>query len=247
MIDWLDECADPQFPDTTNALKYPDGLLAAGGNITPPWLYYAYTRGIFPWHGEDEPRLWWTPSPRAVILPDTFRISRTIRKELKRSPLSFTSNLAFKQVMTACAEVHAEQSGTWIQPEMIDEYHRLASAGFALSVECWNDQGGLVGGFYGIRIGQAFFGESMFSRQSNTAKLAFACAAPQLFDNGIKIIDCQMHTEHLARFGIVNLDRRSFENHLFQATSHQPTRPLLPTWLDHSAATSSAMPSEVPR
>ncbi|MFK4754317.1 MULTISPECIES: leucyl/phenylalanyl-tRNA--protein transferase [Oceanospirillaceae] len=247
MIDWLDECADPQFPDTSNALNDPNGLLAAGGKITPLWLHHAYSRGIFPWHGHDEPRLWWTPAPRAVILADTFRIPRTIRKELKRSPLSFTSNLAFRQVMAACAETHAKHSGTWIQPEMIDEYHRLAAAGFALSVECWNNKGDLVGGFYGIRIGVAFFGESMFSRQPNTAKLAFACAAPQLIDNGIKIIDCQMHTEHLARFGIVTLSRRQFESHLHQAIQRIPTRPLLPTWLNKPATTGSTSPSEVPQ
>lgn len=231
MIEWLDENDNPEFPDTRRALRDPNGLLAAGGGMSPLWLHAAYRAGIFPWHSDDDPRLWWSPAPRAVILPDTFRIPRTIRKELSRTSFGFTANLAFRDVMQACATTHEEQDGgTWIQNPMLDAYTRMHSAGYALSVECWSEHGTLCGGLYGLRIGRAFYGESMFSRRSNSAKLAFALAAPLLFERGVEIIDCQMHTEHLARFGLIELARASFEQHLHTAI-RAPLTPPLPTVL----------------
>ncbi|WP_036534766.1 leucyl/phenylalanyl-tRNA--protein transferase [Oceanobacter kriegii] len=226
MIDWLDENQRPYFPPTAKALTEPDGLLAAGGGISPAWLYEAYRHGVFPWHDEDSPRLWWTPAPRAVILPDHFHVSRSIRKELKKTRLTFTANHAFERVMTLCASTHADEGGTWIQPEMIASYTAMAKAGMGLSVECWDEHGSLVGGFYGILIGRAYFGESMFSLVSGASKQAFAIAAGLLFDSGIEMIDCQMRTEHLARFGLVELQREDFEQRLAIATQLPPVSPL---------------------
>jgi leucyl/phenylalanyl-tRNA---protein transferase len=233
MIEWLDDNSTPDFPDTAHALRDPNGLLAAGGGMSPVWLHAAYQRGIFPWHSEGDPRLWWSPAPRAVILPETFRIPRTIRKELNRSPLTFTCNLAFAEVMQACASTHEDQDGsTWIQTEMLAAYTAMSRSGFAMSVECWNNNGELCGGFYGIRIGQAFFGESMFSRSSNSSKLAFALTAPELFEQGVQMIDCQMRTDHLSRFGLVELPRQAFEERLHQAVN-SPAPKALPALLRH--------------
>ena len=227
MIEWLDDNSAPDFPATSRALKDPNGLLAVGGGMSPAWLHCAYRRGIFPWHSDGDPRLWWSPAPRAVILPHTFRVPRTIRKELNRTPLTFTSNLAFAAVMDGCARTHEEQDGsTWIQPEMQQAYANMHQAGYAQSVECWTADGELCGGFYGLRIGRAFFGESMFSRISNSAKLAFALVAPALFHSGIRIIDCQMKTNHLSRFGLVELPRQEFEQQLRMAVSGPAPTPL---------------------
>lgn len=231
MIEWLDDNSAPDFPDTRRALQEPNGLLAVGGGMSSAWLHASYRRGIFPWHSDGDPRLWWSPAPRAVILPATFRVPRTIRKELNRTPLTFTCNLAFADVMAGCANTHEEQDGgTWIQPEMQQAYTDLHRAGYALSVECWTPEGELCGGFYGVRIGRAFFGESMFSRVSNSSKLAFALVAPELFKSGIRIIDCQMRTDHLSRFGLVELPRAEFEQHLRMAV-HGPSPAPLPALL----------------
>lgn len=229
MIDWLKNCYIPQFPSTKLAQSEPNGLLAAGGSTSPIWLDQAYRHGIFPWNSPDEQRLWWSPSPRAVILPENFRIPRTVKKLLKKNHC-ITSNLAFKEVMQACSKPRKGQAGTWISQDMINNYQRLLHAGRALSVEVWDEQGNLAGGFYGLLIGHALFGESMFSNIDNASKLAFASAAPLLFDQGIELIDCQMHTEHLAQFGLIELDRNSFESKLNSAIAKPLIRPL-PTFL----------------
>jgi len=233
MIDWLEEHTTPHFPSTAKALEDPSGLLAAGGGISPEWLHAAYRRGIFPWHDEDSPRLWWTPVPRAVILPEHFSVPRSLKKEIRKTRFRFTSNLAFAAVITSCARVHGDDGGTWIQPEMISSYTRMAKAGMALSVEVWNEDGRLVGGFYGILLGSAYFGESMFSSVGGASKQAFALAAELMFKNGVQMIDCQMKTDHLARFGLCELGRREFEQRLAKAVSTPLVRIPLPTAISH--------------
>lgn len=222
MIDWLEDCYFPEFPSTQLAQSSPNGLLAAGGETTPLWLDQAYRQGIFPWNSPNEQRLWWSPSPRAVVLPTNFRLPRTVRKLLKKEHL-VTCNLAFEQVMRACAQPRGSDNGTWISEDMIQNYVRLFHAGRAISVEYWDAKGELAGGFYGLMIGAVLFGESMFSKTSNASKIAFAKAATLLFDLGVELIDCQMHTEHLAQFGLVELERNEFEARLFNAVSQQIT------------------------
>ena len=227
MIDWLDDFTTPEFPATSRALKDPDGLLAAGGILSPVWLDTSYRMGVFPWNDPAETRMWWTPSPRAVILPTTFRIPKRLAREVRQSKLTVTANLAFDRVLRGCAEYRAGSEGTWIDEEILDNYPRLHRSGRALSVECWDDDGNLAGGFYGLLIGTALFGESMFTRHSGASKVAFATAAPELFRLGITIIDCQMRTSHLERFGIVELERSEFETILADATA-KPHIPPLP-------------------
>ena len=215
MIDWLDEAGEPNFPNTCEALDEPNGLLAAGGRLTPKWLDKAYRSGIFPWNDPDEVRLWWSPAPRAIISPDTFRVPRTVKKLQRRHPdMLVTVNQAFDAVIEACAEPRSYQQGTWIDDEIIAAFQRLYNNDEAVSVEIWDNSGCLAGGFYGLIKGQVFFGESMFSRQTNASKLAFAAAAPVLFSAGIRLIDCQMHTDHLAQFGAIEVERHEFETRL---------------------------------
>lgn len=229
MIDWLENCYFPEFPPTEIAQSSPNGLLAAGGEVSPIWLDQAYRQGIFPWNSPNEQRLWWSPSPRAVILPENFRIPRTIKKLLKKEHL-VTCNLAFSDVMRACSAPRKGESGTWISEAMIQHYSRLFDASRAISVEYWTETGELAGGFYGLIIGSAIFGESMFSRVDNASKIAFAKAAPALFAMGVELIDCQMHTAHLAQFGLVELERPDFEQRLKPATN-RPIKIELPTFI----------------
>ncbi|MFT4531124.1 MAG: leucyl/phenylalanyl-tRNA--protein transferase [Oceanospirillales bacterium] len=234
MIDWLDDYQRPTFPDTSRAMHEPNGLLAGGGIVSPLWLDTAYRQGIFPWSDPEEERMWWTPSPRAVITPASFRIPRTVRKDLNSTKAHITANIAFRRVMQACAEPRgfsdSKDVGTWISQDMIDAYESLHRAGRAISVEHWNANGELTGGFYGLMIGRVIFGESMFSREPNASKRAFATAAPKLFELGIELIDCQMKTEHLARFGLIELDRDDFEKQLTLNTT-KPTIRALPVVL----------------
>lgn len=225
MIDWLDDAAFPAFPPTGKALTNPNGLLAAGGHTSPLWLDQAYRNGIFPWSDPEDVRLWWSPAPRAVITPESFRIPRSVRK-LFRRPWYLTTNLAFARVMTNCATPRSDGGGTWISSDMITAYTRLHQAGRALSAEVWDEHGELCGGFYGLLIGRAFFGESMFSRQSGASQFAFGKVAPLLFQQGIDIIDCQMKTDHLARFGLLELTRKDFEVRLHLAISAPTITPL---------------------
>ncbi|MAD43994.1 MAG: leucyl/phenylalanyl-tRNA--protein transferase [Oceanospirillaceae bacterium] len=223
MIDWLDEASFPQFPPPHKALDDPNGLLAAGGRVTPVWLDQAYRRGIFPWNDPDEVRLWWSPAPRAIITPDSFRIPRSVRKAIRRQNYRVTTNLAFTDVMTACAAPRQHEAGTWISDDMIDSYTRLHKAGRALSVEYWHE-GRLSGGFYGLLTGQALFGESMFSQVDNASKIAFAIAAPALFRAGLQLIDCQMKTSHLAQFGIEEATREDFSRRVKAAVTAPPVQ-----------------------
>ena len=218
MIDWLDETSFPTFPPTSAALQDPNGLLAAGGLVSPLWLDQAYQRGIFPWNDPAEVRLWWSPAPRAIIEPSTFRIARSVGKALRRQDYRITVNQAFERVMANCARPRDYESGTWISDEMIDGYTRLHESGRALSFEYWSLDGQLQGGLYGLIRGRAFFGESMFSLTSNASKITFAYAAQALFRAGITLIDCQMKTDHLARFGLTEVSRTEYEAKLYKAT-----------------------------
>ncbi len=224
MIQWLDDTAFPNFPIPSDEF-YGHCPIALGGRVSPLWLDQAYRLGLFPWNSPKEMRQWWSPTPRAVITPASYHLPKTVAK-LLRKPHQVTSNLAFTRVMQACAAPRDGQAGTWISQEMIQSYSRLHQAGRALSVELWNAQGDLVGGFYGLLIGHAFFGESMFSKESNAPKIAFATAVPYLWQAGIEMIDCQMETPHLAQFGLLTLNRADFHTLLKKATAHPAILPL---------------------
>lgn len=207
MITWL-RAADP-FPPVEAALPEPNGLLAAGADLSPQRLLDAYTRGIFPWFNAGEPILWWSPDPRMVLFPREFKISRSLRKRLKRSDYEVRVDTAFREVMLACAGPRSGQRGTWITPQMVEAYTRLHALGHAHSVETWID-GELVGGLYGVAIGRVFYGESMFTRVSDASKIALAHLVMQLADWGDGLIDCQMSTRHLASVGAREIPRSEF-------------------------------------
>ncbi len=178
-----------------------DGLLAIGGDLSPERLLLAYQMGIFPWYAEGDPILWWAPSPRLILRPEEFHLSRRLGRELKSGAFSFSADRAFRELITACATLRTGQGqATWINPEMIEAYCRLHELGFAHSLECWRD-GALAGGLYGVAIGGVFFGESMFSRVANSSKAALAMLARQLAAWGFALIDCQMRTGHLLSLG----------------------------------------------
>ncbi len=217
MIHLIPPNAPPSsFPDSNRARKYPDGLLAAGGDLSIERLVYAYQRGIFPWYSEGDPILWWTPDPRCVLFPDQFHISKSFKKFLKKHPYRISHNENFEAVIQLCATVARKQEGTWINQDMQQAYIELFHAGFAHSIEVWQSKD-LVGGLYGIWLGRVFFGESMFSLQSNTSKLAFYYLSKM--DN-IALIDCQVTSEHMLRMGACEIPRIEFERLLAKFRSH---------------------------
>ena len=220
MIPWLDPHNLPHFPDTTQALKEPNGLLAAGGELTVPWLTEAYKHGIFPWFNENEPIMWWSPAPRTVLFPENLKINRSLRKFLRKELYHITTDQRFTEVMQACAEPRRGQPGSWISPQMIQAYNELHQAGFAHSYECWDADNVMVGGLYGVSLGQVFYGESMFSHAENASK----CCLKSLVDSTLyRMIDCQMNTEHLVNMGAEDIDREHFEQLLKKYNdSHQP-------------------------
>lgn len=207
MIPWLHE-SDP-FPPPSRALREPNGLLAAGADLTVPRLLDAYRRGIFPWYSEGEPVLWWTPDPRMVLLPRCLNVSRSLRKRLRRGDYTIRTDTSFEHVMRACAEPRDGQSGTWISPEMVGAYVALHHAGYAHCVESWAG-GVLAGGLYGVSIGRVFFGESMFTRASDASKVALVHLVRQLERWSFGLIDCQMSTPHLASLGAQEIARTDF-------------------------------------
>ncbi len=202
------------FPPTDHAMLEPNGLLAAGGALTPEWLLAAYRRGIFPWYSEGEPILWWTPDPRCVLRVDRVHVSRSLRKHMKKPQWAVRFDAAFERVMRACAETpRPGQDGTWIDETMIRAYCALHEMGYAHSVEVfWADT--LVGGLYGVQIGRMFYGESMFSHRPDASKVALVHLCRQLQHWGFELIDCQVETDHLMRMGAELMPRRSFENRL---------------------------------
>ncbi len=210
MIPWLGQ-NDP-FPPLSSALREPNGLLAAGGDLSPQRLIEAYRRGIFPWFNPGEPILWWSPNPRMVLFPAELKISRSLRKTLKKRAYEIRVDTAFRQVMEACAAPR-DGHGTWITPAMIDAYAELHRQGLAHSVETWVN-GQLAGGLYGISLGRMFYGESMFSRQTDASKIAFVHLVRQLERWHFGMIDCQMKTAHLASLGAREIPRAEFSQKL---------------------------------
>jgi len=210
-----------EFPSPHLASK--NGLLAVGGDLSQKRLLLAYRRGIFPWFSNNEPILWWSPDPRLVLYPHEIRISKTLNKIIKKNMFDVTMDLAFNQVISQCAQVRLEKNeGTWINNDMIHAYCKLYDSGFAHSVEVWH-QGDLAGGLYGISIGNCFFGESMFTRVSNASNVGFVKLLEYLRELSFDMIDCQVYTEHLTRFGARQIPRTQFLNQLEKSLT-APTR-----------------------
>jgi leucyl/phenylalanyl-tRNA--protein transferase len=217
MIPWLG--ANDRFPPVERALHEPNGLLAAGADLSVGRLLQAYEHGIFPWSSEGQPLLWWSPDPRMVLVPSDLRISRSLRKRLARRDYEVRADTAFEEVMRACAAPRAGQDGTWITGEMIEAYLRLHQAGHAHSIETWIG-GQLAGGLYGVALGRAFFGESMFTRAPDASKIALAHLVRQLERWDCGLIDCQMATAHLARFGAREIPRPEFMRRLAKLVNY---------------------------
>jgi leucyl/phenylalanyl-tRNA--protein transferase len=207
MLAWL--APDDPFPPVERALAEPNGLLAAGGALTPARLVDAYRRGIFPWYSRGQPVLWWSPDPRMVLFTAEFRVRRSLAKRVRQRPYEIRVDTAFERVIRACAAPRPDQDGTWITPEMIDAYVGLHRTGVAHSVEAWRD-GELAGGLYGIALGRVFFGESMFARESDASKVALVHLVDKLGRDGVPLVDCQQETAHLAGFGARPIPRRTF-------------------------------------
>jgi leucyl/phenylalanyl-tRNA--protein transferase len=206
MLPWLSS-PHPSFPSTEQALESPNGLLAAGGELTPAWLVDAYRKGIFPWYSEGEPILWYSPDPRMVITPDKLHLSKSLRKITHSSRFQVRIDTAFEDVITSCRSViRSGQAGTWIDAAMVQAYCDLNKEGYAHSYEVY-EKDKLVGGLYGVALGSVFFGESMFSLVSNTSKIAFAYL---LQNSHYKLIDCQVENKHLQSLGAFRLPRDLF-------------------------------------
>jgi leucyl/phenylalanyl-tRNA--protein transferase len=219
VIPWLD--AEDPFPPAAQALREPNGLLAAGADLSCERLISAYHRGIFPWYGAGQPILWWSPDPRMVLIPDEFRLPRSLVKRLRRPDYEVRADTAFDAVMRGCAAPRSGQHGTWITEEMAAAYGALHGLGIAHSVETWIE-GELAGGLYGVALGRAFFGESMFTRVTDASKIALAHLVRQLARWNFGIIDCQMATAHLASFGAREIPRADFMARLAELVECEP-------------------------
>jgi leucyl/phenylalanyl-tRNA--protein transferase len=210
------------FPAVDSALRDPDGLLAIGGDLSTARLLDAYRRGIFPWYSEGQPILWWSPDPRCVLEPDQLKISRSLRKTLRKQPYRVTFNRAYANVIAACAKPRRGCVETWITEAMASAYIRLFEEGHAVSVECWSGER-LVGGLYGVVIGRIFYGESMFSTMNDASKVAMVYLVRELQKKDFRLIDCQVHSRHLQTLGAKPIPRKLFvnilENYCNQETS----------------------------
>lgn len=223
MLTWLDRDT-LDFPPLEQALREPNGLLAAGGDLRPERLVAAYRHGCFPWYQDGQPLLWWSPDPRTVLFPEELHISRSLAKFMRRQSLRVTFDQAFAEVVSACAGPRRNTDGTWITQPMQRAYRQLHELGIAHSVEVWQaDQ--LVGGLYGLAMGRLFFGESMFSETSNASKVGFVTLVQQLQAWGFVLIDCQMPTRHLESLGARSISRADFatflQRHLDQPSAAQ--------------------------
>ena len=216
MIRWLGP-SDP-FPPVDDALTEPNGLVAAGGDLTPERLLDAYRRGIFPWSADDEPMLWWSPDPRMVLFLDELRVSRSLLRRIRAGTLGVTADTAFAAVVAACADPRRDAEGTWITAAVAEAYGELHRRGHAHSIEAWAG-GDLVGGLYGVSIGRMFYGEAMFARASDASKVALAFLVRQLARWRFEMIDCQMSTPHLASLGAREIPRREFVARLQSLTA----------------------------
>ncbi|HZF25967.1 MAG TPA: leucyl/phenylalanyl-tRNA--protein transferase [Steroidobacteraceae bacterium] len=219
---WLSREGAPWFPPASEALKEPDGLLAAGGDLTVERLLTAYEHGIFPWYAPGQPVLWWSPDPRAVLYPQELRVSRSLNKRVRNSGLSTRLDANFAAVIRACAAPRSADAGTWLTEEMICAYEELHAQGHAHSVETWRDDL-LVGGLYGVCLGQVFFGESMFSRETDASKVALLRLVNECQRRAIVLIDCQVTSGHLQSLG-----SRAISRAAFLAALAQHCRPLQP-------------------
>jgi leucyl/phenylalanyl-tRNA--protein transferase len=212
---------EPVFPEP--ALAEPDGLLAVGGDLRPERLLRAYAEGIFPWYSEETPILWWSPDPRMVLLPGELHVPRSLRRAL-RGRFEVRADTAFGRVIRRCAEKDRPgQDGTWITDEMIEAYERLHELGFAHSFEAWEGNE-LAGGLYGVSLGAAFFGESMFADRPEASKVAFVRSVEWLGGRGVELVDCQVDTEHLRRFGAREIPRVEFLSRLRNALASPTAR-----------------------
>jgi leucyl/phenylalanyl-tRNA--protein transferase len=211
------------FPDVSLAEREPDGLLAVGGDLSVPRLLSAYRRGIFPWFSAGDPILWWSPDPRTILDPCRVRISRSLRKILRRGRFQVSMDHDFDAVIRACAAPRPGSDGTWLLPEMVAAYQRLHLQGYAHSVEVW-DGGTLAGGLYGVALGRVFFGESMFTRATDASKVALVHLCNRLSTWEFALIDCQVLTAHLLRMGAEEIPRATFVR-LLDHWCSQPGRP----------------------
>lgn len=200
----------------------PDGMLAVGGDLSVERLLLAYQMGIFPWFSRGEPILWWSPDPRFVLFPAELKVSKSMKQVFKKGQFTITLDTRFEEVVNTCRHIKRQhQSGTWITPAMAKAYGELHQAGYAHSIEVWDTQtGALAGGLYGISLGAHFYGESMFSRQSNASKVGFITLVHLLAQRGFTLIDCQMHTQHLESLGARNIPRSDFLQLLAQNQYH---------------------------
>jgi leucyl/phenylalanyl-tRNA--protein transferase len=232
-IRWIEPGAPPdEFPDPREALTEPNGLLAIGGDLSVKRLLAAYRRGIFPWFSDDQPILWWTPNPRAVLFPTELKISRSLVKTLRKNIFTVSVDHAFADVISACAD-RGPDTGTWITPDMTAAYIRLHEQGHAHSIETWCD-GKLVGGLYGVNIGRVFFAESMFYRATDASKTALTRLITLCRETGIELIDCQVASGHLSRLGSREIPRHEFNRLLTRLTVF----PAPGNWPDHPIETS---------
>jgi len=210
MLRWLSSAdAADSFPSPNEALTEPNGLLAAGGDLSPKRLLAAYRHGIFPWYEEGQPILWWSPDPRAVLRPDGVKVSRSLRRSLIKGGFELRVDTAFADVVAACAAPRRYTDATWITRDMAAAYRRLHELGWAHSFETWRD-GELVGGLYGVAIGWVFFGESMFARATDASKVALVRLADYLGQRSFELIDCQVASAHVASLGATSVSRAEF-------------------------------------
>jgi len=210
---WLNPGMPGVFPDVALAMTEPNGLLAIGGDLSIERLLAAYRRGIFPWYSRGQPILWWSPNPRAILRLTALRISRSLRKAIRRKDYEVRFDTAFAEVLKRCAEPRKDGLGTWITQEMHLAYKRMHAAGYAHSIEVWQ-QDELVGGLYGVALGKIFFGESMFSRRRDASKIALVYLVRQLAKWRYALIDCQVYSEHLASLGAESISRDRFVAYL---------------------------------
>ncbi|HEY2685465.1 MAG TPA: leucyl/phenylalanyl-tRNA--protein transferase [Steroidobacteraceae bacterium] len=207
---WLGEQADPNwFPPLEQALREPPGLLAAGGDLSPARLLAAYERGVFPWYSAQQPILWWSPDPRMVLFPAEFKYSRSLKKTVRAGIYASRLDFAFGDTIRGCAAPRTSGPDTWLNADMINSYETLHELGYGHSVESYRGEV-LVGGLYGIQLGQVFFGESMFSRERDASKVAFARLVEECVLRDIKVIDCQVASAHLASLGAREVSRSQF-------------------------------------
>jgi len=217
-IVWLSERDSPDaFPPVDRALREPDGLLAAGGDLSPARLIAAYQRGIFPWYSHGQPILWWCPDPRAVLFPQDFNTSRSLTKTIRNKGFETRLDTSFDSVINKCGSAEIRPGGTWLSPEMQAAYESMHSLGYAHSVETWHE-GRLVGGLYGVAIGRVFFGESMFSLERDASKVALRRLCDELVARDFHMIDCQMATPHLLTLGAQLIPRAQFISQLTEHT-----------------------------